>query len=116
MRLSRHLVHASATEDLRQGKSPTGAGIRLIGPQAAQLQQRCFDVTYRIPTQVGPAKSGLMRVRRKEEKAPRNATRTGAAGNLRRGHSRNGAARRTQGEKILQAELADLETARSELA
>jgi PAS domain S-box-containing protein len=57
-----------------------------------------------------------MRVRRKEEKAPRNSTRTVAPANPRRGHNRNGAARRTQEEKILQAELAELETARAELA
>jgi len=57
-----------------------------------------------------------MRVRRKEEKAPRNATRTVAPGNLRRRHTRNGAARPSQGEKVLQAEVDELETARAELA
>src|SRR5262249_13223918 len=62
-----------------------------------------------------------MRVRRKAEKgaAPRNSTRTVAPENPRRGHTRharNGAARRSNGEKFLQAELADLETAKAELA
>jgi len=55
-------------------------------------------------------------VRRKEEKAPRNPTRTVAPGNRRRGHAGNGVARRSQGEKVLEAELAELETARAELA
>jgi PAS domain S-box-containing protein len=68
------------------------------------------------PTQVGPPTSSLMRVRRKEEKAPRNSTRSVAPGNPRRGHTRNGTARQSQGEKILQAELAELETARAALA
>src|SRR5690349_15050847 len=57
-----------------------------------------------------------MRVRRKEEKAPRNSTRTVAPGIRRRGHPGNGVARRSEGEKVLQAEVAELETARAELA
>jgi PAS domain S-box-containing protein len=68
------------------------------------------------PTQVGPPISSLMRVRRKEEKAPRNSTRTVAPGNPLRGHTRNRVSRRSQGEKVLQAELAELEIARAELA
>jgi PAS domain S-box-containing protein len=57
-----------------------------------------------------------MRVRRKEEKAPRNLTRTVAPGNARRGHTQNGVERRSQGENVLQAELDELEMARAELA
>jgi PAS domain S-box-containing protein len=59
-----------------------------------------------------------MRVRRKVEKgtAPRNSRPTVAPANARRGHTPNGVTRRSQGEKVLQAELAELETAKAELA
>jgi PAS domain S-box len=57
-----------------------------------------------------------MRVRRKEEKTPRNSRPTVAPANARRRHTRNGVLRRSQGEKILQAELADLEIAKTKLA
>jgi len=55
-----------------------------------------------------------MRVRRKEEKGttPRNSTRTVAPGKPGRGHIGNGVARRSQGERILQAKLAKAELAR----
>jgi PAS domain S-box-containing protein len=68
------------------------------------------------PTQVGPPISSLMRVRRKEEKAPRNSTRTVGPGSSRRGHASNGVVRRSQGEKFLEAKLSELETAKAELA
>src|SRR5207249_4250279 len=57
-----------------------------------------------------------MRVRRKEEKTPRNSRPTVAPANARRRHTRNGVLRRSQGEKILRAELADLEIAKTKLA
>jgi len=70
------------------------------------------------PTRLAHPTSNHMRVRRKEEKrtTPGNPTRAVAPGSPRRGHTRNGAARRSQGEKILQAEVADLEMARAKLA
>lgn len=57
-----------------------------------------------------------MRVRRKEEKTPRNSRPRVAPANPRRGHTRNGAVSRSKGEKILQAEVADLEIAKAKLA
>jgi PAS domain S-box-containing protein len=59
-----------------------------------------------------------MKVRRKEEKsaALRNSTRAVAPGNPRHGHGRNGIVRRSQGEKFLEVKLAELETAKTELA
>jgi PAS domain S-box-containing protein len=94
-------------------------GQRLKEKGKVQALAGCSNAVFMLhmgkPTQVGPPKSSLMRVRRKEEKAPRNSTRTVATANLRRGHTGNGIVRRTQNEKVLQAEVADLEAAKAEL-
>jgi PAS domain S-box-containing protein len=59
-----------------------------------------------------------MRVRRKEEKGAvrRNSTSAAPHRNRRRGHGSNGIVRGSHSKKRLQAELAELETAKSELA
>src|SRR6266850_2436850 len=59
-----------------------------------------------------------MRVRRKEDKAAarRNSARAVAPASPRRGHTSNGVVRRSQSEKYLEAKLAELETAKAELA
>ena len=59
-----------------------------------------------------------MRVRRKEDKAVarRNSARAVAPASPRRGHTSNGVVRRSQSEKYLEAKLAELETAKAELA
>jgi PAS domain S-box-containing protein len=59
-----------------------------------------------------------MRVRRKEDKAAarRNSARAVAPASPRRGHTPNGVVRRSQSEKYLEAKLAELETAKAELA